>query len=164
MRWIFIFVFDFLLIFGFSLEDGRLLFISGKPNDWNLENLCKRKPYLIFCREQSIDFNESRMNNQNQQVNSRPRFKSVTSSNDDDGPLERPLQSAKEHELGIDEGGISHSRDDEVHGHRSTQKPIDLSRPNAEDVAREMGELQRDTTTTESNEVPERVYTTTQST
>uniref|UniRef100_A0AC35GVC2 Uncharacterized protein n=1 Tax=Panagrolaimus sp. PS1159 TaxID=55785 RepID=A0AC35GVC2_9BILA len=140
MRWIVIFLSNILLIFCFPLED---------------ENLCKRKPYLIFCQEQNVGFFQSRQ--QNPEVkNSRQTFKS--SESPDSSPLERPLISVKEKEMAVEDGDID--VDESGSSKKKQQRPIDLSRPNAEDVAREMGELQRDdpsstTTTTESNEISE---------
>uniref|UniRef100_A0AC34GTS6 Uncharacterized protein n=1 Tax=Panagrolaimus sp. ES5 TaxID=591445 RepID=A0AC34GTS6_9BILA len=134
MRLIVIFLSNILLIFCFPLEDV---------------NLCKRKPYLIFCKEQNVGFFESRQQNPEVLDDSERRFKA--SENPDQSPLERPLLSAKERETEVEDGATPAGRKEKL-------KPIDLSRPNAEDVAREMGELQRDdpTTTTESNEVEEK--------
>jgi hypothetical protein len=136
MRLFVIILINILLVFGFPLED---------------ENLCKRKPYLIFCQEQNADFFESRQQAP-EAVDPRPSQKAGEKLHRIQPSPKRTLLPIKE----SDDSGVEES-EASVEESGKKQKPIDLSRPNAEDVAREMGELQKDdtlsSTTTESNEI-----------
>uniref|UniRef100_A0A7E4WA82 Secreted phosphoprotein 24 n=1 Tax=Panagrellus redivivus TaxID=6233 RepID=A0A7E4WA82_PANRE len=123
-------------------------------------DLCKRKPYLLFCQEQTKEFVDSRAPS-NQLPLPRPGTNFKHSANDNPSVHHnepKPLiTNAERNEVLHENPGLLVTPpvvNDNGPGARpttpagptakTTTGPIDMSRPNAEDVAREMGELQRD--------------------
>ena len=100
-------------------------------------DLCKRRPYLLLCREQFTGIEDTRGTyKKNSDPLPRPESFPELPSNRN-YPLTKPNPSYYPDNSEWTPPTI-------VYHHKDENSPIDLSRPTADDVAREMGEVMRD--------------------
>ncbi|KAE9555220.1 hypothetical protein FO519_001570 [Halicephalobus sp. NKZ332] len=109
-------------------------------------DLCKRKPYLLLCREQSSDFEDSRRAlPKNSDPLARPESVPELPANQD-----YPLTKSSPHYYPDNTPWVPPVI---KYHHKDADTPIDFSRPNADDVAREMGVMRDDPVAT--NKIPD---------
>uniref|UniRef100_A0AC34RSV2 Uncharacterized protein n=1 Tax=Panagrolaimus sp. JU765 TaxID=591449 RepID=A0AC34RSV2_9BILA len=105
-------------------------------------DLCKRKPYLLFCRSQASEFDDSRMNtNQDSELPlARPKIDQGFDIPQDPITL-APIPDPR---YDTDYFKPVYSPPRYIYHHKDANTPIDMSRPNADDVAHEMESRRRD--------------------